>query len=435
MAVPAKKPSGSKSKEERFAPLTDATPTSMGERKYDIVLFGSTGFTGRLAALYVAKTYGSSDLRFAISGRNQKKLERIREEMVKESGNEGLKDLDILIADTSDEASLEALVSNTKVIVTSVGPFAKYGTALVKYCVAYGTSYVDTTGEVAWVRDVIHYYSEQAKTTGAKVINLCGNDCIPWDMCAMLLSEKLKEKSEHSDEELKSVEFLNLLSGGFSGGTLATLVYSLTGPKATRYDFDPLYTMPDGSKSSSKTKSKISSSMGYSKDGKTWYGFNPLSPANMDCVLRSNALLNYGSRITYKEQMTQNSFPEALNGFLGLLLTGVVVLNPSLRNLALNLGVLPSPGEGPSQKTLDGGFLRVKGYATGTKGTKVEGWAYWPRDPGYVDTARMVVESGLCLALEPEKCPDVGGGIWSPAYGLGHALKDRLAKGGTEWHF
>lgn len=176
----------------------------------------------------------------------------------------------------------------------------------------------------------------------------------------MLLSEKLKATSEHADEELKSVEFLNLLSGSFSGGTLATLVYSLTGPKGARYDFDPLYTLPDGSKSSSKTKSKISSTTGYSKAGKSWYGFNPLSPANMvrshvkvqyscvtsfqDCVLRSNALLNYGSRITYKEQMVEFSMPEALNSWFGLLLVGVIVLNPSLRKLALKLGVLPSPG-------------------------------------------------------------------------------------------
>ena len=172
-----------------------------------------------------------------------------------------------------------------------VGPFAKYGTPLVKYCVAYGTSYADTTGEVAWVRDVIHHYSEQAKETGAKIINLCGNDCIPWDMSTLLLNEKLQATSEHDDEELKSVEFLNLLSGSFSGGTLATLVHSLTGPKGARYEFDPLYTLPDGSKSSSKTKSKISTSPGYSKDGKSWYGFNPLSAANMVCTGTTNPLI------------------------------------------------------------------------------------------------------------------------------------------------
>mmetsp|Transcript_6628 Transcript_6628/g.8667 ORF Transcript_6628/g.8667 Transcript_6628/m.8667 type:complete len:490 (+) Transcript_6628:385-1854(+) len=404
----------------------------LADRKYDLVLFGVTGFTGRLAASYVAKTYSSSALKWAIAGRRAERLEKIRKELADECGSANLaSDIDIIVADTSNEESLHNLVSNTRVVVTSVGPFALYGTPVVKFCVAYGTNYADTTGEVDWVRQMIYRFHDDAQRTGARIVSLCGNDCIPWDLSAMLLSEKLKAKSETN---VKAFEFYNDQLFQTSGGTLNTVLASLSGKRRKFGDGDPLNTLPDGTMSDRRAKNKSLGGIKYSKTSGQWHSLSFLAAANMRCVQRSNALLGYGQEVTYKEQVNEPNWFTGAVGMINGLQTGIFLIFKPYRHLAYSLGFIPRPGQGPSTAFMEKAYLRVHGFAFGEDGTEVDGYIYYSRDAGYMETARMVVESGLCMALESEKLPGEGG-FFTPAAGLGHTLKDRLEKTGTEFQF
>jgi hypothetical protein len=162
-----------------FIEKIEKASSAVKDRIYDVVVFGATGFTGRLACLYLAKQYGK-EVRWAIAGRRRDALERIRDELT--SINCTLKDLPIIIADCFDEPALNNLTQSTKVVITTAGPFSKYGTALVKSCVLHGTHYCDTTGETDWVREMVDQFDTAARVSGAQIVHFCGNDCIPWDL-------------------------------------------------------------------------------------------------------------------------------------------------------------------------------------------------------------------------------------------------------------
>eukprot|EP00510_Aplanochytrium_minuta_P009687 CAMPEP_0184074950 /NCGR_PEP_ID=MMETSP0957-20130417/70854_1 /TAXON_ID=627963 /ORGANISM="Aplanochytrium sp, Strain PBS07" /LENGTH=568 /DNA_ID=CAMNT_0026377329 /DNA_START=127 /DNA_END=1834 /DNA_ORIENTATION=- len=479
-------------------------------RKYDLVLYGCTGFTGRLAASYLAKNYGNGDLKWAIAGRRAGRLEEIRKELAQESQNDSLIDsVDIIVADSGKEDTLHDLVSNTRVVVSTVGPFLYYGTPVVKYCVAYGTSYADTTGEVHWVRDTIEHFQEAAIRTGARIVSLCGSDSIPWDLLAKLLADKLKAES---NTDVKSFEFYNDMGGAVSGGTIATVIsplsvkaekgskgdpmnmlpsgelssnrvymsksskigYSKTSKKWHSSAFmarvnqdvfkdqtlywdmerkspilktvisalsvkaekgskgDPMNMLPSGELSSNRMYMNKSSKIGYSKTSKKWHSASFMASVNHRCVQRSNALLGYGKKISYFEVNNQANWFTARQTSIDLLFLGCFIGIRSLRKLAYSLGAIPLPGQGPSKEVQESGYLRVHGFAKGEDGTVVDGYIYFPQDPGYCSTARMVVESGLCMVLQAEELP-VKGGFWSPAAGLGNILKERLEKTGTEF--
>jgi len=399
-------------------------------RKYDLVLYGCTGFTGRLAASYLAKNYGNGDLKWAIAGRRAGRLEEIRKELAQESQNDSLIDsVDIIVADSGKEDTLHDLVSNTRVVVSTVGPFLYYGTPVVKYCVAYGTSYADTTGEVHWVRDTIEHFQEAAIRTGARIVSLCGNDCIPWDLLAKLLADKLKAES---NTDVKSFEFYNDMGGAVSGGTIATVISLLSLKAEKGSKGDPMNMLPSGELSSNRMYMNRSSKIGYSKTSKKWHSASFMASVNHRCVQRSNALLGYGKKISYFEVNNQANWFTARQTSIDLLFLGCFIGIRSLRKLAYSLGAIPLPGQGPSKEVQESGYLRVHGFAKGEDGTVVDGYIYFPQDPGYCSTARMVVESGLCMVLQAEELP-VKGGFWSPAAGLGNILKERLEKTGTEF--
>jgi hypothetical protein len=174
-------------------------------RKHDLVMFGATGFTGRLACLYLAKQYGSK-VRWAIAGRRRDALEKIRDEVAKIDSS--LKDLPIIIADSFDEAALNNMTQSTKVVITTAGPFSKYGTPLVKSCVLHGTHYCDITGETDWVREMIDQFDGVARVSGAHIVHFCGHDCVPWDLSVLKAAKFLKQKGE----TLSSVNILHFFS-------------------------------------------------------------------------------------------------------------------------------------------------------------------------------------------------------------------------------
>lgn len=212
-------------------------------RKYDVILFGATGFVGKLAVSYLAKEYSDLNnndnnnnnkqqqqqrVKWAIAGRSKSKLHATLAAIGQElGGNEYtdiLNNVDVIIADTSDQSTLKGLVENTRSIASTVGPFQKYGSPLVEYCAMYGTHYADITGEVPWNKEMMRLYDHSARQSGAKIVSFCGHDSIPWDVTVRYLSNTLREEC---NDELGQVECLNELVGGVSGGTLATVFESI----------------------------------------------------------------------------------------------------------------------------------------------------------------------------------------------------------------
>ena len=190
-----------------------------GNCEFDIVLWGATGFVGRLAARHLASRYGSGgDLRWAIGGRNQAKLESLRSEL-----GSAATDIPIVIGDSHDLASLEALVARAKMVCSTVGPYAKYGSELVNACVRTGTHYCDLSGEVHWMRKMIDAHQAEAEQTGARIVHACGFDSIPSDMGVFFLQRKAKERYGKPCSHIKMR--VTAMKGGFSGGTMASFIY------------------------------------------------------------------------------------------------------------------------------------------------------------------------------------------------------------------
>jgi len=403
----------------------DACVRDDGARNFDIILFGATGFTGRLAALYLAKTYGSS-IRWAIAGRRKAALETIRSELVKIDAS--LAKLPLVIADSADTQSLLNMVLQTKVIITTAGPFDKYGSDIVKFCAMKGTHYCDITGEADWVRKMIDKYDDAAKKSGARIVHFCGHDCVPWDLAVSECARILKQEN---DEQLSSVEVFDEANAGPSGGTLATVFHTLE--DRVRFEpllgYDPMLKTLEGTKSDLKTVGNNQMFLGFSKSIKKWVGPFPMAMVNVVCVKRSNSISRYGPNVKYYEATV---FPSFMAGYVTLVTSIYLVTAFFLPPLLwfLKMTVLPSPGEGPSQAQLDAGFLGVTCNALGSKGGRATCEIYFPNDPGYVDTARMLVESGLSLALEEDKL-ESSGGIFTPAPCLGGTLLRRLMKTGT----
>jgi short subunit dehydrogenase-like uncharacterized protein len=408
---------------EQLSAITSNSANS--PRNFDIVLFGATGFTGRLAALYIAKTYGSK-IRWAIAGRRKEGLEKIRNELV--AIDSSLKDLPFIIADSSKPETICSMTLETKVVITTAGPFDMYGSDVVKNCALNGTHYCDITGEADWVRKMIDKYDEAAKKSGAKIVHFCGHDCVPWDLAVSECARILKKES---DEELTKVEIFDEANSGPSGGTLATVFHSLE--DRVRFipmlGYDPMLKTVQGIKSENKTPGNNQNFLGFSNSINKWVGPFPMAMVNVVCVKRSNAISNYGSKVEYSEATV---FPSFMSGFVtivtGLYLVSAFFFPPLL--WLLKTFVLPSPGQGPSQTQLDAGFLGVTCIGTGSQGGCATFEIYFPNDPGYVDTARMLVESGLTLALENDKLEGKGG-IWTPAPCLGGTLLQRLVNTGT----
>lgn len=408
------------SADQRLPAPTSVTPQKT--REYDLVLFGATGFTGKMAAKYLARNYAGK-CRWAIAGRKKEVLEAIRQELA--SISDQLNNLPILIADSSNPDSLRAVVNNTRVIVTTVGPFDRYGTPLVELCAQYGTHYCDITGETDWVRKTIHLFDDQARETGARIVHFCGHDCVPWDLAVLSLSNKLRA----SGENLVGVEIYDEMRGTASGGTLETLFHSLEHRVRASFPYDPLLKTPQG-KSEAKTITANQSFLGYSGRVKKWVGPFVMAMVMANCVRRSNAVNRYG-KVVYREAAVYPSFMAGFATIFGYLVFASALFFPPLK-WVLRKFVLPPPGQGPSEADMDKGFLKITGFGKGDKGGEACVSMYFPTDPGYRDTARMLVESGLSFVFHEDKiaaqCP---GGVWTPATCQGTVLLERLVETGS----
>ena len=314
--------------------------------------------------------------------------------------------------------------------MTTVGPFAKYGSPVVEVCAKYGTHYVDITGESDWVREMLVQWDATAQRTGAKIISHCGNDCLPSDVTVMMLDSALPE-----GEHLSRVVTMNEFVGSASGGSINTILTNLDGESKNdvTYQFDPLLRLPDGSKSTCKSKFKAPFVGKWKESGRylgSYFVFSFLSLANAATVKRSNALRGLSEKLLYEEGVVHPDFKTGFCDLFSQIFLVTALSNPLSRPIARRF--IPKPGEGPDMDLMENMYYGcVTGYGKGDKGSRVRSVLYFPNDIGNLESARMLSESALCLALDSKKLPTERGGFFSPATGLGHAVFDRLIKSGS----
>ncbi len=371
-------------------------------------------------------------LRWAIAGRDLKKLEIIRAELA--TINPALTDLPIIVADSGDRESLNKLAAQTRVVCTTVGPYAAYGSELVGACVENGADYCDLTGEVQWIRRMIDAHHDAAQTAGVKIVHCCGFDSIPSDLGMLALQQyAVKTHGTAASEVVLSVV---KMKGGVSGGTVASLANVLKEARADRsvmkVMLDPYSLNPEGERSGPERRDR----MGAFKDPLAggWTAPFVMGPINARIVRRSNALMGfpYGRDLKYREVIR---FGEGIKGAVGShafsagfgALFGALAWGPTRK--LFERFVLPAPGTGPTRQAIAKGFfvLRLTGKGQGSDGQDftVRCTVRGERDPGYGATAKMLAESALCLAFDGDQLPKRAG-VLTPASAMGEVLVARL---------
>jgi short subunit dehydrogenase-like uncharacterized protein len=404
---------------------------SENDREYDIVVWGATGFAGRLVAEYLVEQYGPDELALALGGRNADKLESLAGELTAEQG--AWDDLPVVIGDATEPESLRKLAASTAVVCTTVGPYTKYGTPLVAACIEEGADYCDLTGEINWIREIVDEYHDDAVAAETRIVNSCGFDSVPADIGTLLVQTFADEEFGAPCEEVGI--YVEDASGGVSGGTLASfgeLFEAASEDPVARETLRNPYSLappgerdgPDRGEQRLARKDRLRGS---------WTAPSPMAPVNERVVRRSNALLDYryGREFICREVIpTGRSVVGAATsslvaGGLGLFTAGMSV--PPVRE-GIERFVFPDPGEGPSEHQMENGHftVRVLGRGTGTDGPfTVEAEFGTDLDPGYGATARMLGESAVCLARDEVDSP-LAGGVLTPASGIGMPLVERL---------
>jgi short subunit dehydrogenase-like uncharacterized protein len=399
----------------------------MATRDYDVVLYGASGFTGKQTVEYFAKH--ARPIRWAIAGRNKAKLEAVKTQI-----GDAVKAIDVLVADSQDQAAIDAIVSRTRVLLTTAGPFALYGTKIVDACVRFKTHYVDITGETVWARELIDRYHTQAASEGTRIIPFCGFDSIPSDLGAYLMARHIQSKFGVGCKQVKA--FFQM-AGGVNGGTLAT-AFNLYESGQAKQARDPFLLNPQGTHSSDELRrNQDPTSAQYDKDLGAWVAPFVMGPINTRVVRRSNALFSewnesYGSAFAYQEFM---KFDGALGWMPATgLSTGAALFEVALASPLRPLlkSILPSPGAGPSEKTMNEGWFRCELLGRAENGQIVRGVIKDQGDPGNRATVKFLCESALCLAINTEDLPGgaTRGGILTPATALGDVLAKRLRNAG-----
>lgn len=394
---------------------------SDSQREFEIILWGASGFTGRLVADYLYANYGQgNELRWALAGRNQSKLEGIVEEIA------GAKDaLPIVIADSEDLAAMKAMAARTQVICTAVGPYALYGTNLVAACVEKGTDYCDLTGELQWMKRVIGEYQSEAELSGARIVHTCGFDCIPSDMGVYYLQQQMQQVHGVTAAQIKLRT--KAFAGGFSGGTVYSMMNMMdeadSDPEIVTILADPYALNPPGSHRGEDVNDQTTAI--YDEDFTSWTSPFAMAGINTRVVRRSNALMNYayGEDFRYDEATLSDSSIKARAAALaGNMVMGSMAITP-LRKLAA--GLLPAPGEGPSKTKRENGFYEIwlHGRHPNDRSKDVRAIVKGDMDPGYGSTSKMLAECAVCLARDDV---EVAGGFWTPASALGNHLLARL---------
>lgn len=394
-----------------------------GGREFDVIVYGATGFTGRLVAEHMLSTYGvGRDVRWAIAGRSRAKLEAVRVEIGAPEG------LPLVVANASDPASLATMTKSTKVVITTVGPYQLYGEPLVKACAEAGTDYVDLCGEPAWMAEMIAKYDAQAKASGARIVFSCGFDSIPFDLGVTFVQRQAKERLGAPLQRVKGR--VRKMKGGFSGGTIASLMATLESsrrdPSILKTLANPFALTPGFSGPSQPAGDRVERDEAASQ----WATPFIMATINTKNVHRTNFLLGqpWGKDFVYDEMMLtgdgaggeKRAKASKQQGDIQNMLLGFAPTRALLRQFAL-----PKPGQGPSKEERETGYYDVLFIGETRDGRVLRGSVKGDKDPGYASTSKMISESAMCLANDVSR-DETPGGVWTPGAALGTKLIQRL---------
>ena len=372
--------------------------------KYDFVIYGATGFTGKLVVEYAIKQYNNNnEVSWAIAGRNNEKLEHVKEKYNLPSN------IGKIVVDSNDQDSIDEMVSQTKCVLTTVGPYQLYGEKIIKTCISTGTDYVDLCGEPGFMHKIISECSSEAKETGARVVFSCGFDSIPFDLGVLFVQEEVMSKLNKYAPSVRGR--VRAMNGEFSGGTAASMKATMAAlqsdPELINILVNP-HALCDGFQG---VQQDDDSKPVYDEELNTWVAPFFMAPINTKNIHRSNKLMNhiYGENFKYNEMWIQGPGEEgkAAAEFIS-------TMNP--------LGDAPEPGDGPSRESRENGNYDVL-FCADVDGETIKASVSGDMDPGYGSTSKMIAESAVCLVKD---CEDLAGGIYTPAASMGKKLIKRL---------
>jgi short subunit dehydrogenase-like uncharacterized protein len=394
----------------------------MIKKEFDVIVFGASSFVGQILVQYLWNRHGlNGEVKWAIAGRDSDKLKALKSKL-----GDQAQALPTLIANASNEGELRALCAQTRVVVSTVGPYALYGSSLVKVCAETGTDYCDLTGEVQWIARMIEAHEATAQQSGARIVHCCGFDSIPSDLGVLFLQESAKTQYGEPCQQIRMR--VRKLKGEFSGGTVASMINVTREVAADRSLAKKLANPYLISPTRLAARQPNVSFAEFDPIAKSWLAPFVMAGINTRVVHRSNALqdYSYGKDFKYDEaMMTGNGFKGRLTamglagGMAGFLIGAAL---PPTR-WALEKFVVPKPGEGPSESSQQRGSYDLRFYGTTSKGKSLVAKVTGDMDPGYGSTGKMLGEAVVCLAKDMAGKP---GGFWTPASLMGDKLMSRL---------
>jgi short subunit dehydrogenase-like uncharacterized protein len=397
-------------------------------RAYDLIVYGASGFTGRLVAEHLLGAYGATgDISWAMAGRSAGKIAEVRDLIG------GPSTLPLITADASDQASLKTMAESAKVIISTVGPYQLYGEGLVAACAASGTDYVDLCGEPAWMAAMIRKYADAARASGARIVFSCGFDSIPSDLGVFFLEQQARARFGGPATRVHGR--VRKMKGSFSGGTAASLLATVEAaarePAILKTLSDPFALTPGFVGAAQPSGNEVFEDVA----AESWVAPFIMATINTKAIHRSNLLLNhaYGRDFVYDEMMMTGSGPAGEKRAKALarreaIQNALIGFTPT--RALIRKFVLPKPGQGPSREDRDAGFYDILLIGETSDGRTLRVSVKGDKDPGYGSTSKMIAESAICLAREVAH-DAVGGGFWTPASAMGEPLISRLqAKAG-----
>ncbi len=380
----------------------------MSEREFDVIVFGASGYTGKLVAEYMGKEYGNDEsISWAIAGRNKDKLSSVKKDL---NLNERVS---IIEVDSTNKDSLDSMTSSAKCILTTVGPYQLYGSSLVQSCSVNGTDYVDLTGEPGWMYEMINAHQDTAKKSGARIVFSCGFDSIQFDLGVYFVQQAAQEKYGKPAKHVRGR--VKAMNGEFSGGTIASLGATMATlkekPELIQVLSNP-FSLTEGFEGPAQLDD---SKVLLDEKLNMWVAPFVMAPINTKNIHRSNALLGhaYGEDFCYDEMMIAGEGEE-----------GKQIADAMNSSNPMGGDNLPQPGEGPSKESREQGNYDVLFFADFDEGS-IEARVTGDMDPGYGSTSKMIAESALCMIQD---CEDLSGGMYTPAPAMGEKLIKRLTK-------
>jgi len=394
------------------------------KKEFDVIVFGATGFTGRLVAEYLNTTYGTTGtVSWAMAGRSASKLAQVRDLIGAPAS------LPLITVDATDPAALATLVVRTKVVITTVGPYQLYGEHLVRACAKAGTDYVDLCGEPGWMAHMIPQLEATARSSGARIVFSCGFDSIPFDLGVVFLQEQAVQRFAQPLTRVHGR--VRVMKGKMSGGTLASALATiermgrepqLAGTMANPFALTPGFKGPHQPEGESAA---------YDDWAKSWTGPFVMATINTKNIHRSNLLLGHpwGTDFVYDERMLTGDGEKGHKRARALArstriqnaLLGFAPTRALLRRFAL-----PKPGEGPDLAAREAGRYEIVFIGATANGQQMRVSVKGNRDPGYGSTCKMIAESALCLVQDISQ-DRTAGGVWTPGSAMGNTLVQRLA--------